>query len=66
VTRDLYSGPFYNDRVPRALRLERRALVLRFVPHTFAEYPKGSPRSGICRICDFPMADAACAKGGAL
>jgi hypothetical protein len=56
-----YNGPFYRDSTPRAIRLERREMVTHYVPHTFAEYPKGDVRRGLCRICAFPGADAACA-----
>lgn len=55
-----YTGPFYNARIPRKVREERRALVPHYVPHVFAEYPKGDVRRGSCRICLFPGADAAC------
>lgn len=56
-----YRGAFYGDHVPRVTREERRALVTHYVPHAFAEYAKGDPRRGLCRICGFPGADAACA-----
>lgn len=55
-----YNGPFYSDTIPREVRLERRAMVTHYVPHTFAEYPVGSIRRGLCRICGFPGGDAAC------
>jgi hypothetical protein len=53
-----YTGPFYNDRIARTVRLARRALVTYFLPHTFTS--GSGPARGICRICQFPGADAAC------
>lgn len=52
-----YTGPFYGDSIPRAVREERRRMVTFYVPHTFRD---GS-QPGLCRVCSFPQADAACA-----
>lgn len=54
-----YAGPFYSGSTVE--RLRKRAMVTYYVPHHFAEFPKGDVRRGLCRICRFPKADAACA-----
>jgi hypothetical protein len=53
-----YTGPFYGDAIPRAVRLERRAMVTHYLPHAFKS--DTGPARGYCRICGFPGADAAC------
>lgn len=56
-----YTGPFYGDAIPAAVRRDRVAAVLTYVPHAFAEHEAGSPKlPGTCRVCAFPMADAPC------
>jgi hypothetical protein len=55
-----YAGLFYIGGT-REERIDRRKAVLYYIPHTFAEYEKNDTRFGLCRICKFPKADAACA-----
>jgi hypothetical protein len=48
-----YNGPFYRGKHKE----ERRAMVLTYLPHKFADTHN---IHNFCRICGFPMADAPC------